>query len=119
MAKKVDFFKCFSINLHNFLKSSGIKHMNKDVHDSGINVGMPDGTWRSFSSIHEAHKETGLDRKDLEDIRDQLLNSTDTKQAEMGDYKFSKRTRVFWVYLSDDKLDRALRIWNETGPKSK
>lgn len=119
MAKKVNFFQCFSINLHNFLKSSGIKHMNKEVHDSGINIGMPNGMWRSFSSLREAHNETGIDRKDLNDIHSQLVNSTDVGQVEMGEYKFSKRTRTFWVYISDEKLDRALRIWKETGPKSK
>lgn len=116
MAKKVEFFKCFSINLHNFLKSSGIKHMNKDIHQSGINVGFPDGTWRSFASTYEAHKATGLPKFDLDEIRDNLLTSQDVN-VEFEGYKFSKRVRVFWVYLSDEKLDKALRIWKQTGPK--
>jgi len=121
MAKQTKFYQCFSINLHNFLKSSGLTHMNDGEHTGGIVVGVPTDDpevheWRSFPNLYEAAKQTGLELKDLQNIHAQL-NDGSGVTAEMGDYKFAKRVRRFWVYQVDPTLEKALRKWKETGPK--
>lgn len=121
MTKQTKFFQCFSINLHNFLKSSGLQHMNDGEHVDGINIGIPTDDpnvqeWRSFPNLYEAAKQTGLELKDLQEIH-AILKDSQEGSAEMGNYKFAKRVRRFWVYQVDPTLEKALRKWKETGPK--
>lgn len=118
MSKNTDFFRCFSINLHKFLKVSGIQAMNDGEHTDGINIKVPDGEWQSFPNLYEASKQTGLSLKHLKDIHEKLQAQDERSIADDEGYEYSKRVRKFWVYLVNADLEKALRKWKETGPKS-
>lgn len=122
MAKQTDFFKCFSINLHNFLKASGIRAMNDGEHTDGITVKTPSGEWQSFPNLFEASVKTDLSIGYLKEKHKEVLEipkgSTQRTLIDEEGYEFAKRTRKFWVYLVDDSLEKALRNWKETGPQN-
>lgn len=119
MSKNVEFFRCFSINLHNFIKASGVRYMNNGVHDTGIDVSKDGGkTWDSYSSIHQASKETGLSPQLLQELRTSLINDSKPTSINTNDLTFKKRIRFYWVYEMTEDLEKALKIWNKTGPRS-
>lgn len=117
MTKNISFFNCYSINLHRFLKASGIRYMNKGVHVDGISINS-NGEWKSYSNLRAASEDQNIDLDYLKHIHSEL-NAVDGKETLVDDdgLEFAKRTRNFWVYLIDDKLDRALEAWRQTGPK--
>lgn len=120
MSKRVEFFRCFSINLHNFLKASGLRYMNKGVHDTGIDLSKDNGeTWMSFSSIYqpELREEVGeMTPKEIDEVRLRLLETRDPITEVHGDMTFKKRIRFYWVYEITPELEEALEIWDKTGP---
>lgn len=119
MSKQIKFFSCYSINLHNFLKASGLRSMNKGVHDKGIDVSFDDGeTWTSYSTIHQAASGLDIPVAELFSIRDILLSDKAPTEFSKGGVSFKKRIRFFWVYEVTDELEKALKIWSDTGPRS-
>lgn len=119
MAKHVNFFNCYSINLHRFLKASGLRYMNKGVHTEGISLKNADGQWNSYSSLKQASEQEGLNINYLREIHQRIQTAApgETLVDDEG-LEFAKRVRNFWIYLVDDELERLLQIWNKTGPKN-
>lgn len=116
MTNKVEFFRCFSPNLHKFLKATGLRPMSKEVHTGGITVSADGGkTWQSFTGLGVASRELEIDFAELQRIHT-MVNASDNVQAEVGGYLFAKRVRNFWIYQSSPQLDKSLKTWKDTGP---
>lgn len=119
MSRQVKFFSCYSINLHNFLKASGLRSMNKGTHDKGIDVSFDGGeSWTSYSTVHQASKDLDIPVPTLLEIRTLLLSEKAPSEFSKGGTSFKKRIRFFWVYEVTPELEKALKIWSETGPRS-
>lgn len=119
MTKNLNYFRCYSRNLNEFLKATGIKPKSKGVHTTGLGISKDSGiTWSDFTNVYDAlEKFPKYSQEQLEGLRDKSFSVG--KPVEVSDTDKTlvrKRVRYFQVYEQDDKLQYALEKWKETGP---